>query len=466
MNFYPIVARSKKVRSVSEVYDAAERMYTAIARRLKSRFMAGFKVPGKIMMVSQTQYDEDFTERKILEARTNPLIFVRRRALWESKTEGWCGETFQIQVGGKLSRPRILTGNESQDELIDGEVVNVPIEFRPDFDRDIVGATRDIAGRPTSAAHPFISDIAKLRTCIDSGREHPFSGFETNLRDGVRLLAEKLAVQGEDGTWKPKFYPKALRYAHIDYALTNDECGLAVGCGPEMRTVQRRDVNSGMLMDVSAPIIHMDLMLKIIPPKGGEIDLADVRGIIYSLRDLGFWVRQCNFDQFMSAEGQQEFRKHGIKSETLSVDTDMSPYLTTREAVYEARLRTYEYLPFETEMAFLEIDRVRGKVDHPPGKDKGITDAVASVCEQVTQASGGQLGVLDYMREQQDEWDRKKKGSILQKPMTSDKTEKCPKCGSMAIQQMPGFRRCGQCGEQFGGAASSLGSPSRKDFTK
>jgi len=382
INFMPIIKGSTRVRSASELYDTPQRLYESISRRIKSRFlMAGGYIPGKILAISSSQYPDDFTAKKKIESRTDDKIFARTHTLWEAKAHVFGGETFRVEIGGLYGRSRILTGDEEKDE-IEGEVVDVPVEFRSDFDKDLDAAIRDIAGRPTSTLNPFITDFDKVHICIDPMREHPFTNTETTLTDGVRLMPERIAeFDKKENKWHPKYFVKAWRYAHIDYALTNDECGLAIGCIGSMIPIDRRNME-GELYEEQVPYIHIDLMLRIVPPLGGEIDLENVRGIIYGLQKYGFRMKQVTFDSYQSAEGQQEMRKRGIESHTLSIDGDMTPYLEMKSAIIERRLGLYQYKPFMDEAVRLELDRTKGKVDHPPNSDKGVTDAVAGVVAQ------------------------------------------------------------------------------------
>jgi hypothetical protein len=114
INFQPKVRGGTRSRSVNEVYDAGKKMFDAIYRRLKSRFMkTGGFIPGKVMVVSSSQYEDDFTENMRRQARTDRTIFFRSHSLWESRTDLQSDTTFKVEIGGALGRPRILTGDES-----------------------------------------------------------------------------------------------------------------------------------------------------------------------------------------------------------------------------------------------------------------------------------------------------------------------------------------------------------------
>jgi len=387
INFMRTVKRSTRAHSVNELYDTPSRLYEAIVRRIKSRFLQrGGYIPGKIIAISASQYPDDFTQKKKIEAATDKRIFIRSHSLWEGRDQQFSGETFRVEVGGEMGSTRILTGDELPAE-IQGEIIEVPTEFRPDFDKDLHASIRDIAGRPTSAVNPFITDVTALEACIDPARKHPYSSMQTTLQDGARIMVERLAeLDKKTSIYRPIAFPEAQRYCHIDYALTSDECGLAIGCTGAMVPVVRRD-ESGVLLDEQVPFIHIDLMLRIVAPPRGEIDLRAVRAIVYAFQKYGFSFGGVTFDSFQSAEGIQELTKKGINSYVLSVDTDLGPYNDLKSAISDRRLGVYEYPVFMAEAKALELDRERAKVDHPPAGDKGITDAVAGVVHQCVEAS-------------------------------------------------------------------------------
>ena len=142
--------------SGEEEYDQAERLYRTLIRRMKSRFMQKGKVPGKLLLVSSTNYPGDFTGRKIEEAEKDKTIFVMNYSQWEALPEDrFTGEKFLVEVGNDVKQSRVL---KSREEAVDDEdVIDVPIEYKAEFERDIDGALRDLAGVSSSTKHPFIS---------------------------------------------------------------------------------------------------------------------------------------------------------------------------------------------------------------------------------------------------------------------------------------------------------------------
>ena len=77
MNFMPRVKGSafSRLRG-GEEYDKAQALYLSIIRRMKSRFMVRGMLPGKLILVSSSNYPGDFTDQKIEEAKTDKTTFV------------------------------------------------------------------------------------------------------------------------------------------------------------------------------------------------------------------------------------------------------------------------------------------------------------------------------------------------------------------------------------------------------
>ena len=106
-NFLDVVEESKMARG--RKYDAAEVIYSSIARRIKSRFLKRGKLPGKLIMLSSANYPGDFTDRKKKEAEENKLIFVRDYSEWQTKPEGkYLSKRFWVSMGNENEAPKIV----------------------------------------------------------------------------------------------------------------------------------------------------------------------------------------------------------------------------------------------------------------------------------------------------------------------------------------------------------------------
>lgn len=394
VNFMDVVAASSQNRG--EKFDQAEHVHNLLKRRIKSRFV---NRGGPVIAVSSSKYPDSFTERKRQEAREKqalfeagegpePNVFVKRNAQWSTRPESeYSRQSFYLFTGTTAHRPfTTLDENEVEEfkEKKPESVLEVPMDFWDDFQTNLHGSIRDIAGIPTMTIKPFFAEMDKVMEAIkkgeDAGLEHPYTTIETTLRDGASIIPELI-----------DFNKKHSYYVHADLALNGDAAGFAVGHvdgWEEVTRTLRKEDNTGAqvrrVVKSKAPVIVIDLMLRIKAPNEGEIQISDVRGLIMELRSLGCNIEKATYDQWQSVESIQTLNRQGIESETLSVDRTMEPYNALKEAAMEDRLVLYPYTPFIQEASRLErvehANRGKGKVDHPPKGSKDVTDAVAGVC--------------------------------------------------------------------------------------
>jgi len=299
---------------------------------LHNRIKNRFGEQGLLVMISSPRYVDDFIEKKMREAQTNKKIFSKRKMLWDSKPpSSFCGER------------------------IDFEEYKIPIEFETEAKRNPEVFKRDYMAMPSLALEPYFKQWDLIEKCIDEKLEHPVD------------------VEGQFKPWF-KGKNKVWYYAHIDLSLTRDSTGLAIAHNEDNMVI-------------------VDLMLRIKPPIGGEIQFADIRGMILELKSRGFRFGKVTFDGWQSIDSIQILKNHFIRSETLSLDKDTQGYDTLKERIYEGKIKYYRYEPFLEEMRRLEL--VDGKkIDHPPNASKDVADAVAgAVLQAAKQARRGVVKV-------------------------------------------------------------------------
>ena len=400
-NFLPKPVRSVRNMPGQPRFDAAENLYNQIKLRMKSRFERNGKLPGVMFLSSSKQTVDDFTEKKIREAKNDPKIYVSDYALWEVKPENYehVGR-FHVLVGNELSPSKILEPEEVEEvraTLPEGAVVvEVPDSFRTDFERDLEKSIRDVAGRATAALCPFIARREKILEAVDRGAElghkHPFSSEVFDMsKKSVFLWDRMVRPQPERKrggeivqVLRPIVNPTAVRHIHIDTSLRGDCTGFCVAhvCGH--KDVVRKN-EEGQEYVVRAPVYFIDLVLQIVPPSGDEIILGEVRRLVYDLSSRGYIITSVTTDAYQSADTIQQLNRKGYTAELLSVDTSPEPYDNLKTALYEARVIMYEYAPLIGELRSLERNVARNKVDHPPGGSKDCSDAMAGACFSLSQ---------------------------------------------------------------------------------
>ena len=375
--------------SGEEEYDQAERLYRTLIRRMKSRFMQKGKVPGKLLLVSSTNYPGDFTGRKIEEAEKDKTIFVMNYSQWEALPEDrFTGEKFLVEVGNDVKQSRVL---KSREEAVDDEdVIDVPIEYKTEFERDIDGALRDLAGVSSSTKHPFIP----CRELIVSAYEEfdKVTGGRQLFHFGGRNFVLSNVIDQESPDWDLVINeeyldecimdPKIVFSAHIDVGVSEDAAGVAVGhitgykLMPSSKYFNTRTNEFVEVKDMRAPIYQIDGVLRISSPPNGEVDMALLRDLILDLRGR-LNLKWVTLDSYQSTMLIQSFRRSKIKSGVLSVDKSMDPYMEVKQAIKDERLLIPHHEVLLRELR--ELERKDTKINHVPHGSKDCSDAVAGV---------------------------------------------------------------------------------------
>jgi len=375
-NFMEVLISSAKARGGS--YNQAKELHDAFIRRMESRFMERGKLPGILLTLSSAKYNDDFTHELERRARTDPRIFYRRYSQWSTKPKSfYLGEKFYLSLGNNSDIPPEILYKEEENfsdriqHLVSKgvKVVSVPIEHKLDFENDLHGSIRDIAGYSTQSIRPYITNFAKMLEAAKRGEhlKHPIS-VTTFMSGDPLFFTEGFKCQN-----------KNPHFCHIDLSLKKDCCGFAVGHVKEYVKVKKKN-SDGIYSIEDAPYITIDLMLQVKAKRRSEIEIADIRSIIYELQLKGFYFQYVSFDQFQSADSRQILQRKGINTGLLSVDRNTDAYDCFKNAAQEDRIEFYYSEILFKELKCLEFDERRNKVDHPPTGSKDLADAVAGVC--------------------------------------------------------------------------------------
>ncbi|HEY0819788.1 MAG TPA: hypothetical protein VGD46_13475 [Rhizobacter sp.] len=369
VNFMSNVEDSKK-NPDGGGYDQALALYNTISRRRKSRFMRKGVVPGIFCIVSSKRYPGQFTDQKAEEAKTDHGIYIYDKRTWDVlPSERFSGKWFKVFVGDLTRKPRILDADEkfNPEDVAAGLIVDVPEDYRTEFQSDMMNALRDIAGVSTLARHPYIMNNEAVALCF--GRRT--SVLSTHTCD---FLNTKLAIHPK--RFRDTEYP---RFVHIDLGITGDAAGVACGYVSGFDEIQ---INENVIERL--PRIEYDFTLRVTPPRGDEIQFHKIRDLIYKLRDLGLPIKWVTLDSFQSRDMIQTLRTKGFITGLVSVDTDNTPYDTLKTALYQSRVWVPSHEHAEKELVSLERDTKKNKIDHPPNGSKDVADAMAGVAYGLT----------------------------------------------------------------------------------
>jgi hypothetical protein len=375
-------------------FDIVEKIYRGLLRRIKSRFQkAGGGFPGMVILASSAATTESFMERKLRDSREDSGVFVRDHTQWTAKPDTeFCGEYFYVLCSTSATKSRILREDEYDsitDEYLeanDAFIMDIPIEFHDDFESNMEGSLRDIAGFATEAISQFVQRPKMITACIRTDIIHPFNREEwvaggpgtMNWDSLVVEIERKLPGGFTERAFMPRRNPSAMRWCHVDTSTSGDSSGLAIGHIDRWVEVVKRDIEGNAHVD-QAPYYIVDFMLRINPPPAEQIYMPDIRVMIYDFMIHGFKFIGFSSDTYQHVEMHQQVSRKGIKPHIISMDTSTEPYDELKSAFYENRIEIYYYKPFIEEFKKLEYDRIVGKIDHPLAGSKDVSDSVAGV---------------------------------------------------------------------------------------
>src|SRR5581483_9225210 len=122
--------------------------------------------------------------------------FVRRYAAWETRPRSsFLPNTFRVEIGDVTKPTRLLGGDETS--IKHSRIIDVPMDYREEFERDPEGCARDYAGKATLTVHPFIGRRELIADMFakgeQSGLKHCFSKLDVTLQnESDTLLSENL----------------------------------------------------------------------------------------------------------------------------------------------------------------------------------------------------------------------------------------------------------------------------------
>jgi hypothetical protein len=239
--------------------------------------------------------------------------------------------------------------------------LEVPEDFRKQFEADLVRALREIGGVSFRSKFSFFPNFEKIADCF--GPQKSILNFNSANFQGQGVeIVRKIANPGFS------------RWVHIDLGFTRDHAGIVMG--HVSKFVKR---NRGGEVVEMVPFVEIDFALNIVPPKNGEIEFSKIRELIYRLLAQGVKIRWVSLDSYQPADTIQQLGRKGINSGVFSVDKDPNAYFFLKETFSDRRIAIPSHERLIDELGFLERDEFKGKVDHPPKKSKDLSDSLAAV---------------------------------------------------------------------------------------
>ena len=382
-NFFKGDGVSNKGTSVNDIQSKARILYNSVRTRGKSRFVVNNEDFTFNVLVSSSMYDSSFTAERIQASAGDPHVMVFEPKIWEVKNvDTYSKERFVVFSGNELIDPVICNSvadinyirmhyrlpevkcDNPRDAIKDikeydvrKRFIEVPMNFRKEFEGNIIQALQDIAGVPVSATGKLFSNRDSYSKALTS-EESPFTQDQIIVSTNANTTIQDYFKPG----WKPKD-PNKKRFLHFDQSTSGDSTGIA-----------QCYIDKVIYDEFGLPkvVINFDWMIRINPPKPPhKIDIAKLRSIIpWQERVFGISYGMISYDTFQSAEAVQDLEKSGYNVQFRSVEKD-KPYLDLTDLYYQGRIHHYRNEWYEKELFNLNWYRAQGRVDHPSAKEGG-----------------------------------------------------------------------------------------------
>jgi hypothetical protein len=360
-NFFDNVERSS--RSIDgNPYDQAHEAYETALGRKQTRFPGG---GGIFFIASSKRYQGQFTDVIEREHADDPKTYVYNHTAWSIRPDVYPAERFNVFVGDQSRPPRILKPDEVVHPRDRELIVQVPDtdKLRRRFRGNISRALQDIAGISTLQFSGFFRDREKLHSAANM--RNLFKQSDVDLtQTAISDLLYKSYVAPDNNT----FF-----WAHCDLSLSGDKTGIALG-----------KISDYILAgDLWVPTIEVPFLLRIHPPKEGQIELDAVRRLLFELSDRGVPIKWVSFDGFQSADLMQRCAKRyfvqKISTDLTTHENPIAAMECLRSAVEEQRIRFAWDQRTIQEILSLKHDAKKNRVDHPPNGSKDSADSLAGV---------------------------------------------------------------------------------------
>lgn len=358
-----------------KVANQAVENYNTITRRMKSRFMGkNGSLPCRRWIVSSRTDSAAFLESHIDQHRGDPSVIIFEPAIWDvQKVKGnYSGRTFPVFVGSTTEQPRILTTDKEVADCA-GYTIDVPIEYKAEFEDDLPKSLQDLAGVATRNGVNLIYNVEKLNEALC-------------LENCMITDEPQLTLTGEDQLidYYKRELPKGQYFVHLDAAKSGDRFGFAMSRVTEPIQIKKRSAIDGVEHTMLSPSVETPLAFGIKALPGSQIPFFKVRQFLCDLRSRGVNIQYVSCDGFQSVDMLQLLAKLGFKSGYESADRTKDPYLKLAENVLLGLHKMPKSGILKNEL--LNLQNLPKKVDHPltivvDGKQvKGGKDIADACC--------------------------------------------------------------------------------------
>ena len=351
--------------------------YNTISARIKGTFRKDGQVWGKLFAVSSKKSDSDFLESHIERQITSGAgnhMYVVDKPQWEILPKSMFSDSkFYIAVGDRHKRGFVVPENQSNEDSLSElrqqgyQILDPPLDMKPEFVADFDIALRDLAGISVPGALSFITQES-LTACITTIRHNPFLNDILTIGTKDNLTIEEFFHIEYIQSYL-RIYPA---YIHLDLSLNTDRTGISCSC-----ITGHKDIELDNGTKVSMPSFTHIFSIALEAPRGDKIPYAKILTFICWLRKQGLNIDRISRDQFQSEYMAQLLEEQGFTVDKISLDRTPDGYMALRSMILEQRIDMLDCRLLQDELIYLQRDSVTGKVDHVVGRSKDVADSFA-----------------------------------------------------------------------------------------
>jgi len=387
-NLFGVFMDEANFRRSADPQEEAYAFYYKLRRRVEGRFLRRTGM-GFVGLISSEGGEGVFLDRHCNEIQERAKkgipndAHIVQFAEWDIRPiPDLSGEKFLVDIGDNLRSPHILGDGEAVRS--GAQVIEVPVEYRNDAERELVHFLMDVAGKVPGRAHRYFYNVEaalrslRLRNPVLS--EIAELALDTEF-EGSDYLDEPALLTKIQGRWRPRILPLAARFIHIDLAKNDDVAGFAM--------VHVGDFDRG-----GTPIIHVDFAICFQASAKKPIDYDKILRLIFWLRDSGFSIEKISYDSYQSQHSLNTLEKEGLVAELRSVDRmkDMDrgrkiqpEYFLFRSMLSEDRILNPISPLLRREI--LQLISVEEKPDHEKNESKDMIDAIVGAVSNLIEST-------------------------------------------------------------------------------
>jgi hypothetical protein len=350
-------------------YDTAWGKLNDALTRFASRFKHMVDFFGHVIIDTSAQGDDSISDYfdSVADQKFPGQVMQFRTCQWEAKEALYHysrHEHFKVYKGDSVHQPFIVS--ETRPIMADMDLdrfIEVPIDFRPEFESDIYQALQDLAGVSTNSTDRFFPNPENLLKCFKLPM-YSRDVIKIDFNDPSDKLIYHLNRYLQD------IPTDRILYIHYDIGVTGDNTGLAITYFDHWNYYDRVDEKGRRF---KLPYFKVPVAIGINRYQGQETPIYKLEEFIFDI-SKNYEIGYFSADQFASRQLLQDLEREKIKNRYLSVDRSTEPYIFLKS---QSNLGLVEYPMNEVLKGEVSDLRQSGaKIDHTATGSKDISDAV------------------------------------------------------------------------------------------